>query len=273
MIVRLTLAYDGTGFRGWAYQRDQRTVEGSLRGALSRVLGSSPRLSVAGRTDAGVHARGQVASFRWPETVDLARLERSLNGMLGPEVVVLDARRALEGFDARFSATAREYRYRIDVGRHPDPFTARYVWHRPGHLAVPGMRAAARYLVGEHDFAAFCRRPPDGLGTVRRLERLSVARGGDRVEVSARANAFAHQMVRSLVGALVRVGDARLDPDAIPEILASRDRGRAGDLAPAHGLTLERVVYGRRWDAPARPSTRGTFDAAGASRRRPVSMA
>lgn len=245
-VVRLTLAYDGTGFRGWAYQRDQRTVEGALRGALSRVLGSTPRVSVAGRTDAGVHARAQVASFRWPEAVDLERLERSLNAMLGPQVVVLDARPAPDGFDARFSATAREYRYRIDVGPHPDPFSARFVWHRPGDLAVPAIRAAARHLVGEHDFAAFCRRPPDGSGTVRRLERLSVSWVGDRVEVSARANAFAHQMVRSLVGTLVRVGDARLDPDAIPEILASGDRGRAGGLAPAHGLTLERVVYGRR---------------------------
>jgi tRNA pseudouridine38-40 synthase len=108
------------------------------------------------------------------------------------------------------------------------------------------MRAATRPLVGEHDFAAFCRRPPNGSSTVRRLERLSVAARGDRVEITARANAFAHQMVRSLVGLLVRAGDLRLDPQEVPEILESRDRSRVGQLAPAHGLTLERVVYARR---------------------------
>jgi tRNA pseudouridine38-40 synthase len=245
-IVRLTLAYDGTGFRGWAQQRGQRTVEGVLRDALARVLGSAPRLSVAGRTDAGVHARGQVASFRAAEEVDVARLWRALLAMLAPEVVVVDARPAPEGFDARFSATAREYRYRIDVGPVPDPFTARFVWHHPGSPSVPAMRRAARHLVGEHDFAAFCRRPTEGSGTVRRLERLSVGRVGDRVEVAARANAFLHQMVRSLVGTLVLVGDGRRDPDDAPAILAARDRSRAGPVAPPHGLTLERVVYGHR---------------------------
>jgi tRNA pseudouridine38-40 synthase len=245
-VVRLRLAYDGTDFRGWAQQRSQRTVEGVLRDALERFLGSEPELSVAGRTDAGVHARGQVASFSWPSEVNVERLQRSLNAMLGPEIVALEVHPAPRGFDARFSATAREYRYRIDAGPWPDPFEARFVWHRPGPLALPEMRAAARPLVGEHDFAAFCRRPPNGSSTVRRLERLSVSAHGDRVAITARANAFAHQMVRSLVGLLVRAGDLRLDPAEVPEILESRDRSRAGQLAPPHGLTLERVVYGRR---------------------------
>jgi tRNA pseudouridine38-40 synthase len=244
-VVRLTLAYDGSGFRGWARQREQRTVEGVLEGALFRVLGRRPALSVAGRTDAGVHARGQVASFRWPVEVDLARLQRAVNAMLGPEVIVLEARAVAGTFDARFSATAREYRYRIDLGPWPDPFEARYVWHRPSSPSLAPMRAAARALVGEHDFAAFCRRPPDGSTTVRRLERLSVARSGDRLEVSARANAFVHQMVRSLVGTLVAVGDGTRDPGEMAEILASGDRSRAGRVAPAHGLCLERVVYAR----------------------------
>jgi tRNA pseudouridine38-40 synthase len=248
MIVRLTLAYDGTGFRGWARQRDQRTVQGALEAALQRSLGEVPRLSVAGRTDAGVHARGQVVSFRLVTEVDLARLQRSLNAMLAPEVVCLDARVAPAGFDARFSATAREYRYRIDTGPTPDPFTARFVWHRPGELSVVRMRAAARYLVGEHDFASFCRRPPVG-GTVRRLERLTLSRSGDRVEISARANAFLHQMVRSLVGTLVAVGGVSAEPEAMPMVLAARDRAKAGAVAPPHGLTLERVIYGRASDA------------------------
>ena len=243
-VVRLTLAYDGTEFRGWARQRDQRTVEGVLVGALARVLGAPPKLSVAGRTDAGVHARAQVASVRWPDEVDTARVQRAVNGMLAPEIVITAATAAPDGFDARSSATAREYRSRIALGPWPDPFGARYVWHRPGNPSLAPMRAAARHLIGEHDFASFCRRPPNDASTVRRLERLSVARAGDRLEIRARANAFLHQMVRSLVGTLVTVGDGGLDPDVLPEVLAVRDRAGAGPVAPPHGLTLVRVFYG-----------------------------
>lgn len=245
MIVRLTLAYDGTGFRGWARQREQRTVQGVLEAALQRFLGTVSKLSVAGRTDAGVHARGQVVSFGAPDDTDVGGLQRAVNAMLAPEVIATDARRAPAGFDARFSATAREYRYRIDVGAWPDPFTSRFVWHRPGSLSLGELRAAARHLVGEHDFASFCRRPRDGSSTVRRLERLAVSRVGDRIEVFARANAFAHQMVRSLVGTLVVVGEGSRHPDEMPRALAARDRAAAGPVAPAHGLTLERVVFGR----------------------------
>jgi tRNA pseudouridine38-40 synthase len=244
-VVRLTLAYDGTGFHGWAKQREQRTVEGVLETALQRFLRDVPKLAVAGRTDAGVHARGQVVSFQATDVVDVGRLQPGLNALLAPAVVVTDARVAPEGFHARHSATAREYRYRIETGPFPDPFTARFVWHRPGELSVPRMRAAARELVGERDFASFCRLPRDGSGTVRRLERLSVSRSGDALEVTARANAFLHQMVRSLVGTLVAVAEGRMEPDDMPAILAARDRAAAGPVAPSHGLTLERVRYGR----------------------------
>jgi tRNA pseudouridine38-40 synthase len=245
VIVRLGLAYDGTRFRGWARNAGQRTVEGVMSDALARVLGGAPKLSVAGRTDAGVHARGQVASFVAEDDVDLDRVQRSVNGMLAPEIVAWDVRRAPEGFDARFSATAREYRYRMGTEPWPDPFESRFVWHRPGELAVTSMREAARSLLGEHDFASFCRRPQSG-GTVRKLDRLAIAQVGDRVEITARANAFLHQMVRALVGTLVAVGEGRLDPGAVREILGARDRARTPPMAPAHGLTLERVIYGRR---------------------------
>ncbi len=242
--IRLTLAYDGTGFRGFARQRDQRTVQGVLEAALERVLGGVPRLSVAGRTDAGVHARGQVVSFR--TDLDPARLQRALNALLSPEVVVWDARWAPEGFDARRSASAREYRYRIDLAPWPDPFTARYVWHRPGELALGPMREAARELLGEHDFASFGRPHRPGGPTVRRLERLAISRRGDQLEIAVRGNAFLHQMVRSIAGTLVRVGEGRMTPEAVAAALEARDRSAAGPVAPPHGLTLERVVYGRR---------------------------
>jgi tRNA pseudouridine38-40 synthase len=247
-VVRFLVAYDGTSFRGWASQRDPalRTIEGELVGILSLVTGEVPALSVAGRTDAGVHARGQVVSFPTTTHVTPERLLAAVNGELGPEVVVREASYAPVGFDARFSASGREYRYRIDEGEVPDPFRARFVWLRPGRLMLAPMRAAARRLVGEHDFAAFCRHPGKGRSTVRRLQKLTVDREGDRLELGFRANAFLHQMVRSLVGTLVAVGDGRIDPSEIDAIVAAGERSRAGQLAPASGLTLERVVYGRR---------------------------
>ncbi len=260
--IRLTIAYDGTGFRGWARQRDPRlrTIEGVIVDALAGVLQQEVRLSVAGRTDAGVHAGAQVASFATASSLAPDSLQRALNGRLAPEVVVLRAAHAHEGFDARSSATAREYRYAIDTGPVPDPFTARFVWHRPGELSAARMRAAARLLVGEHDFASFCRHPGGDRSTVRDLQRLAVARAGDRIELAVRANAFLHQMVRSLVGTLVAVGEGKLEPDAMATILAARHRSAAGPVAPPHGLTLERVVYGRspprtRLQHPARPSS------------------
>ena len=246
--IRLDLAYDGTGFRGWAVQRDPeiRTIEGELTAVLTDVLEEPVKLRVAGRTDAGVHARGQVASFRSGRGLAPATLRAVVNGRLAPEVICLRADEVPASFDARFAASAREYRYRIDVGEVPDPFTARFVWHRPGRLDVTRMRAAAKELVGEHDFTSFCRHPGPGRATVRDLQRLTVSSTGEHVELGFRANAFLHQMVRALTGTLVLVGAGKLRPDDVPRLLANRDRAGTGNLAPAHGLTLERIVYGRR---------------------------
>jgi tRNA pseudouridine38-40 synthase len=213
--------------------------------ALERYLGAVPRVVGAGRTDTGVHARGQVASFEAPDGTDPIRLQRALNGMLAPEVVVTAARRAPEGFNARFSATGRAYRYVIDTGDWPDPFAHRFVWHRPGELRLAPMRRAARDLLGTHDFTSFCRlRRGEGPPT-RTLRRLSVARRGTWVVISAEADGFLHQMMRSVVGSLVDVSEGRVDPGSMPNILAARDRHGAGRLAPARGLVLERVRYGR----------------------------
>ena len=251
--VRFVVAYDGTSFRGWARQRGDsvRTVEGEVTAHLERVLVEPVKLSVAGRTDAGVHARGQVASFSTGSSVTPERIQKALNSAMSPEVVVTEASYAPEGFDARFSATAREYRYVIRTAVVADPFTGRFEWHRPRELALAPMRAAARELIGEHDFTSFCRHPGAGKPTVRSLQRLTVRREGDLIIVGFRANAFLHQMVRSLVGTLVAVGEGRLQPGDVGRILAERDRAGTPNLAPALGLTLERVVYGR----PARSVT------------------
>lgn len=244
-IIRLLLAYDGTDFHGWARQPGVRTVQGVLEETLGRLLGERPRLSVAGRTDAGVHALGQVASFPAPDGLDPARVQRAVNGLLAPEVVVRSARHAPAGFDARRSATAREYLYRIRTHPVADPFTARFVWHRPGLLSSTAMRRAARALLGEHDFASFCRAAPAPAITVRTLRRLAISARGDQVEVRAIANAFLHQMVRSLVGTLADAGEGRLDAGSMHQILDARSRAAAGRVAPPHGLTLIRVYYGK----------------------------
>jgi tRNA pseudouridine38-40 synthase len=246
--IRLTLAYDGSRFRGWARQRDPaiRTIEGTLAADLERILQEPVKLSVAGRTDAGVHARGQVASLTTDSSVPPERLQKALNGALAPELVVVTAAYAPDGFDARFSARAREYVYRIHEAALPDPFTARFVWHRPGHLPLGPMREAARLLVGERDFASFCRHPGGDRSTVRDLRTLTVGRQGTVLSTRAVANGFLHHMVRSLVGTLVAVGEGRLEPGAMPEILGARNREAAGRPAPARGLTLERVHYGRQ---------------------------
>ena len=241
---RIDLAYDGTDFHGWARQGDLPTIQRSLEAALERALRAPVRLAVAGRTDAGVHAVGQVASFRG-EVDDVERLARAVNGMVGPAIAVRSIRAVADDFHARFSASARVYRYRIRTDPTPDPFGHRYAWWVPEDLALAPMRRAAASLVGEHDFAAFCRRPPTG-GTVRRLERLTVVRTPEGLEVGARANAFLHQMVRSLVRVLVDVGRGRIEAEAVGVVLAGGDRARTPGPAPAQGLTLERVVYGRR---------------------------
>jgi tRNA pseudouridine38-40 synthase len=221
-------------------------VEGVLEDALGKVLGESPSISVAGRTDAGVHAAGQVASFDVPTAADPARIQRALNAMLGPEVVVVRAAIAPSSFDARHSARARRYRYRIDTAPVPDPFTARFVWHRPGSLNVGSMKRAAALLVGEHDFASFCRAPQPPARTVRTLRRLSVTVGGRHIVVTAEADSFLHQMVRSLVGTLVAVGEGNIEPSSISAILEARDRSAAGPVAPPQGLVLARVLYSAR---------------------------
>ena len=246
--IRLDLAYDGTDFHGWAAQRDPavRTVEGEVTAALEELLRERVKMSVAGRTDAGVHARGQVASFRTSAARTPQQVLDFLNGRLAPEVSVRDAREVGDGFDARFSASAREYRYVIDVADAPDPFTGRFMWYRPGPLDVAAMRRASSVLVGTLDFTSFCRHPGAGRSTVRDLQRLTVRREGERIVVGLRANAFLHQMVRIIVGTLVEVGEQRLGATEVKRILAAKDRSKAPKAAPAHGLTLERVVYGRR---------------------------
>lgn len=269
--VRLDLSYDGTGFAGWATQPGLRTVQGTLEAALGTVLRcAEPRVTVAGRTDAGVHARGQVAHVDLdPEAWDAVRgrmssgpgdaLVRRLAGVLPPDVVVHRAELAPDGFDARFSALHRRYTYRIadDVHR-VDPLRRSSVVRHRLPLDAGAMSEAAGLLVGQHDFAAFCR-PRPGATTIRTLQVLDVSRpsaGPDAGLVVAvvQADAFCHSMVRALVGALLAVGEGRREVAWPASLLAGRRRESGSLVAPAHGLVLEEVVYPAAEQLAARAS-------------------
>lgn len=246
MRVRLDIAYDGTAYAGWARQADRPSVQGAIEDALATLMrGPAPRLQVAGRTDAGVHARGQVAHADLPPAVaDDRLLRRKLNGLLPPDVRIRVVREAAPGFDARFSALSRTYRYRVaDRAEVVDPLRRTEVYVVPRPLDLDDMRAACPPMLGEHDFAAYCRRR-DGATTVRGVLELDWTRDADGVLVmTIRADAFCHSMVRSVVGAMLAVGEGRRPPEW-PASLLDRD-ARATDVvvAPAHGLVLEAVEY------------------------------
>lgn len=240
---RLDLAYDGTAFRGYAANAGVRTVQGILEDALALVLRVPVETAVAGRTDAGVHARGQVVSFPLGESADPVSLQRSLNRLLAPEVVVTAAAEVPDGFDARKSAVWRSYRYLVDDGPVPDPVRRWTVWHVGVPLDEEAMRAAAAHLVGEHDFASLCRAVEGGT-TVRVVHCADWSRGDEGLlEFAVRAGAFCHQLVRSMVALCVEVGRGRLPAAEIPRILGARDRHAARGVAPPHGLTLWEVGY------------------------------
>jgi tRNA pseudouridine38-40 synthase len=242
--LRIDVAYDGTDFAGWARQPGQRTVEDTLAAAITMVLRLSEpaALTVAGRTDAGVHALGQVAHVDLPADTDPPALARRLAGVLPPDVVVRSVAVAPDGFDARFAALGRRYRYRVSDGPI-DPLRRRdtLAWPRP--LDPDAMTAAGAALVGEHDFAAYCR-PREGATTIRTLRCLAATRDPDgAVVVAAEADAFCHNQVRAMVGALLAVGDGRRPVEWPGEVLAARVRDSAVTVAPAHGLTLVGVDY------------------------------
>ncbi|MFC7307487.1 tRNA pseudouridine(38-40) synthase TruA [Streptomyces monticola] len=248
--VRLDLSYDGRDFSGWAKQREgQRTVQGEIEDALRTVTRSKETfdLTVAGRTDSGVHARGQVAHVDLPAELwaeHREKLLRRLAGRLPHDVRIWRAEEAPAGFNARFSAIWRRYAYRVTD--HPggvDPLLRGHVLWHDWELDVDAMNAAAQPLLGEHDFAAYCKKR-EGATTIRTLQELSLVRDGDGIiTATVRADAFCHNMVRSLIGALLFVGDGHRDTEWPGKVLAARVRDSAVHVVRPHGLTLEEVGY------------------------------
>jgi tRNA pseudouridine38-40 synthase len=243
----MVVAYDGTDFSGFASQPQQthvRTVGGILAAAIGKVLRHPVELAVAGRTDAGVHAWGQVVSFAAPPGLDPWRLASAVTSMLGPEVVVRSCELVAPDFDARHSATWRKYRYSIVNRPVPDPFRDRFTWWVPEPLNMRALWLAADPFVGEHDFASFCRKGPEGSTTTRTVQESSWVDEGDGVlRYEIRAAAFCWQMVRAIVGTLVEVGTGKRRPGEVLAILAARDRAAAGQLAPPRGLCLWDVGF------------------------------
>jgi tRNA pseudouridine38-40 synthase len=244
-VLKLTVAYDGTGFRGFAAQPETRTVQGALTQVLARILQRDITLSCAGRTDAGVHAWGQVVSVpvAADAEIDVTRLARSLNSHLGPEVVVREAELVDESFDARRSAKWRAYRYTIVNRPVPDPFLARTSWWVPEPLELSRLRLGADPFLGEHDFATFCRKR-EGVTTTRRVLESTWHDLGDGVlRYDITATAFCWQMVRSIVGTLVDIGAGKVRPGDILGIIRARDRVAARRVGAPEGLCLWEVGY------------------------------
>ena len=251
MNYRLTIQYDGTEFAGWQVQaRGERTVQGELERALSLLDGRAVTVHGAGRTDAGVHAEAQVASFRLGRDLAPERLRDALNGNLALDLRVIDARPAAEDFHARFSARGKTYVYRVFNERFASPFLSRYA-HREGRpLDAARMRECARLFVGTHDWTAYSAAQSDGRDRVRTVTRLDVSerrseRGRGRlVEITASAEGFLRFMARSIAGTLIAAGRGEVGEDTIARALSTGDRSLAAPTAPARGLTLVKVHYG-----------------------------
>jgi len=247
--LKLTLAYDGTDFLGWQIQPEAVTIQGTLASAIGRVTGEHVLPRGSGRTDAGVHALAQVATFSTISPIPAQNLIIALNDILPPAIRVLEAREVPLEFDARRSARSKTYRYRIYRGAICPPFSARYVWHYPYPLDEKAMQDAAGYVLGEHDFTSFAAVDPEpGCGAqisnVRSILSSECSKAGQELIYEVCGTGFLHHMVRNLVGTLILVGKNKIKPQDISLILKAKKRSAAGATAPASGLFLVKVNYG-----------------------------
>jgi tRNA pseudouridine38-40 synthase len=240
---RLDLQYDGSAFHGWARQPGLATIEGCLEAAFQRLLGHPPAMAVAGRTDAGVHARGQVVSLTLPADTDAEALARGLDALTPPQLCVKALLPALPGFDARRDALSRAYRYYLSLDRAASPFTSRFAWHVRAPLDLAAMQAGAQLVVGRHDFTAFTPTVTEHSFFRPTVERCIWRRRGDRVWLEVEAQLFLRHMVRVLVGTLVEVGAGTRSTAGLAALLEGAPRDSAGVTAPAHGLFLWHVRY------------------------------
>jgi tRNA pseudouridine38-40 synthase len=242
--LKLTVAYDGTAYAGWQIQPREPTVQAALETAWQEITREQVRMMAAGRTDAGVHALGQVAGVATDSQLTAADLQRGLNAVLPEDVAVVALEEAPANFHATHDAKQKTYRYQIHNGRTPEVFHRRYVWHYPQPLDAEKMHAAAQALLGKHDFASFESAGSERPDSVRTLFAVSVNReANDRITIEVTGDGFLYNMVRAIVGTLIEVGKGAHDAAWVAEVLASCDRRRAGQTAPPHGLFLVSVEY------------------------------
>ncbi len=239
----LVVQYDGTDYHGFQRQPELPTVQGELENALSALLNEDVVVTGAGRTDAGVHAVGQIVTFETERPIPVDRIVRALNSMLPDAVTALEAREVSADFHPRYDARGKVYGYRILNREEPSPFIGRYAWHLPEPLDVSLMREAATSLLGTHDFVAYSSSGGSEGDTVRTLQRLDMDRHGDLIELRLEASGFLYMMARRIVGTLVDVGAGRIGVADVKALLESRDRRRAGTIAPPNGLSLITVIY------------------------------
>ena len=241
--LKLTVQYDGTDFAGLQRQPNVPTVQGTLEEAIGRCLGHEVSLTAASRTDAGVHALGQVACVETEVSIPVEAVPVAFTAALPPSMAVVEAEEVDPVFHPRFDAKSKRYVYRIVSRPVRSPFLGRYAWCMSHELSAEMMAAAAEHVKGLHDFRSFCAAGTEVEDCVREVTRLDVARDGDLLEIWIEANGFLYRMVRNIVGTLVEVGRDRLAPEQMAQIMAARDRSRAGPTAPPQGLCLARVGY------------------------------
>jgi tRNA pseudouridine38-40 synthase len=241
--IKLTLEYDGSLYHGWQFQDNAVSVQEILSKAIKALTGEDVMPTGAGRTDAGVHACGQVANFRTESPIPAERFTPALNSLLPPGIAVLRSEEAEEGFHARFSAKGKHYRYLILNRPQRSPIWENRAWHVRGNLDLETMRQALSFLPGKHDFKAFCASGHQNVGFVRTITSLEVVREGDILRVDIRGDGFLYNMVRIIVGTMVDIGRGYLAPGVIPEALRTGDRNTLGMTAPAVGLYLMEVFY------------------------------
>ncbi|MCS6862544.1 MAG: tRNA pseudouridine(38-40) synthase TruA [Abditibacteriales bacterium] len=241
--IKIVVEYDGTDFHGFQRQRGDRTVQEELEKAASHVMQEPTTIVAAGRTDAGVHARGQVCVFRTRNRIPIARVPVALNSVLPRDVGVKSAEEVPATFHPRYDAVSRVYRYTIDNHRMPSVLLRRFAYHVRERLDVEAMQRAANFLVGTHDFSSFQASGSEMGGSVRHLYAIRVRRRGGIVTITLEANAFLYMMVRNIVGTLIPVGRGDLTPEDVKRILDARDRSHAGPTAPPQGLCLVKVKY------------------------------
>jgi tRNA pseudouridine38-40 synthase len=242
--IKLTIAYDGTDFHGWQRQAGVRTVQQVLENALHALSGELVTATASGRTDAGVHATGQVVHFLTASRHATETFVRALNAHLPPDIRVWDAVEKPQAFHATLDARSKRYRYVIDNGRFADPFQLRYSWHVRRPLDTAAMAGAGAALLGRHDFHSFETEWPNRTSSVRTILDVAVERAGSRVTIEVEADGFLYNMVRAIAGTLVRVGAGKRPESWVAEVLAALDRAQAGPTAPAKGLFLIKVLYG-----------------------------